>query len=91
METFFTSLKRELVHRQRFITRAQPKAANFEYTEAFYNRQRTTPPAADKRRPRRSKELYGKWPRRINNQSDRKPGAMFTVVCVRLWIRSLST
>ncbi|TRD22968.1 IS3 family transposase [Palleronia caenipelagi] len=74
METFFTSLKKELVHRQRFITRALPKAANFEYTEAFYNRQRTTPPSTNKRRPRRSKKFDGKWPRRINNQTDRKPG-----------------
>ena len=40
MESFFASLKKELVHRQRFRTRAQAKAAIFEYIEVFYNRQR---------------------------------------------------
>ena len=29
-----------VVHRQRFRTRAQAKAAIFEYIEVFYNRQR---------------------------------------------------
>ncbi|TRD14500.1 DDE-type integrase/transposase/recombinase [Palleronia caenipelagi] len=36
MESFFSSLKKELVHRQRFATRAQAKAAIFEYIEVFY-------------------------------------------------------
>ncbi len=40
MESFFASLKKELVHRQRFKTRAQAKTAIFEYIEVFYNRQR---------------------------------------------------
>ena len=40
MESFFASLKKKLVHRQRFKTRAQAKAAIFEYIEVFYNRQR---------------------------------------------------
>uniref|UniRef100_UPI0036F1D8A9 IS3 family transposase n=1 Tax=Parasedimentitalea psychrophila TaxID=2997337 RepID=UPI0036F1D8A9 len=40
MESFFAPLKKELVHRQRFRTRAQAKAAIFEYIEVFYNRQR---------------------------------------------------
>jgi len=40
MESFFASLKKELVHRKRFRTRAQAKAAIFEYIEIFYNRQR---------------------------------------------------
>lgn len=39
MESFFASLKKELVHRERFKTRAQAKAAIFEYIEVFYNRQ----------------------------------------------------
>ncbi|WP_052254282.1 IS3 family transposase [Leisingera sp. ANG-S5] len=39
-ESFFASLKKELVHRERFKTRAQAKAAIFEYIEVFYNRQR---------------------------------------------------
>ena len=40
MESFFASLKKELVHRERFKTRAQAEAAIFEYIEVFYNRQR---------------------------------------------------
>jgi transposase InsO family protein len=40
MESFFASLKKKLVHRQRFKTRAQAKAAIFEYIKVFYNRQR---------------------------------------------------
>ncbi len=40
MESFFGSLKTELVHRTRFRTRQEAKAALFEYIEIFYNRQR---------------------------------------------------
>jgi transposase InsO family protein len=40
MESFFSSLKTELVHRTRFRTRQEAKAALFEYIEVFYNRQR---------------------------------------------------
>ena len=40
MESLIASLKKELVHRQRFRTRAQAKVAIFEYIEVFYNRQR---------------------------------------------------
>lgn len=40
MESFFSSLKTELVHRAKFRTRREAKAALFEYIEIFYNRQR---------------------------------------------------
>jgi transposase InsO family protein len=40
MESFFGSLKTELVHRTSFPTRAAARRALFEYIEAFYNRQR---------------------------------------------------
>ncbi len=40
IESFWSSLKRELVHRVRFATRAQAKAAVFEWIEIFYNRER---------------------------------------------------
>ncbi len=40
MESFFASLKTEHVHQVRFHTRAEAKAAVFEYIEIFYNRQR---------------------------------------------------
>lgn len=40
MESFFSSLKNELVHRTHFQKRREAKAALFEYIEVFYNRQR---------------------------------------------------
>lgn len=40
MESFFSSLKTECVHRHHFKTRKQAKAALFEYIEIFYNRRR---------------------------------------------------
>jgi transposase InsO family protein len=40
MESFFASLKKEHVHRVRFRTRAEARAAVFEYIEVFYNRRR---------------------------------------------------
>ena len=39
-ESFFHTLKTELIRDQRFATRAQAKQAIFEYIEVFYNRQR---------------------------------------------------
>jgi putative transposase len=39
-ESFVASLKTELLHRQRFCTRAAAKTAIFDYIEGFYNRQR---------------------------------------------------
>jgi transposase InsO family protein len=40
MESFWGSLKNELVHHQRYTARAQARAAIQEYIELFYNRQR---------------------------------------------------
>ena len=40
VESFFSTLKNELVHEQRFHTREDAQAAVFEFIEAFYNRQR---------------------------------------------------
>jgi putative transposase len=40
MESFWSSLKRELVHRCQFATRAEARAALFEWIEVFYNRER---------------------------------------------------
>jgi putative transposase len=40
VESFFASLKKEHVHHVRFRTRAEARAAVFEYVEIFYNRQR---------------------------------------------------
>ena len=40
MESFWSSLKRELIHRCVFATRAQARAAIFEWIEVFYNRVR---------------------------------------------------
>jgi putative transposase len=40
MESFFGTLKQELVYHERFVTRDDAKAKVFEYIEVFYNRQR---------------------------------------------------
>ena len=40
MESFWSSLKRELVPRCQFATRAEARAAIFEWIEVFYNRER---------------------------------------------------
>jgi len=39
-ESFFHTLKTELVHHQRYQTRAEAKQDVFEYIEVFYNRER---------------------------------------------------
>ncbi len=40
MESFWATLKTELIHQSRYATRAEAKAAIFEYIEVFYNRKR---------------------------------------------------
>lgn len=40
MESFWSTLKRELVHRCQFTTRGQARAVIFEWIEVFYNRER---------------------------------------------------
>lgn len=40
MESFFASLKKELVYRESFATRAAAERAIFDYVEVFYNRVR---------------------------------------------------
>ena len=39
-ESFFSTLKAELVHRTDYVSRSQAKASVFEYIEAFYNGRR---------------------------------------------------
>lgn len=40
MESFWGSLKNELIHHQKYATRADAESAITEYIEIFYNRQR---------------------------------------------------
>ncbi len=40
MESFFATLKKELVHHEDYATIEAAKASVFEYIEVFYNRQR---------------------------------------------------
>jgi putative transposase len=40
VESFFATLKRELVHDEKYTTREQARASIFEYVETFYNRVR---------------------------------------------------
>lgn len=39
-ESFFATLKKELVHHERYATREEAKQSIFEYIEVFYNRER---------------------------------------------------
>ena len=41
VESFFSTLKRELVYRRQFQTRREASQAIFDYVEVFYNRQRS--------------------------------------------------
>jgi len=40
VESFFGTLKSELVHRQRYRTREQARSSVFEWIECWYNRRR---------------------------------------------------
>ena len=40
LESFFATLKKELVREADFATRGQARAAIFDYIESFYNRRR---------------------------------------------------
>jgi len=40
MESFFSSLKQQITHHERFDNRGQARARIFDYMEVFYNRQR---------------------------------------------------
>ena len=40
MESFFATLKMELVYHEKFVTRDDAKSKIFDYIEMFYNRQR---------------------------------------------------
>ena len=39
-ESFFSTLKRELVHHEKYKTREEAKQSLFEFIEVFYNRRR---------------------------------------------------
>ena len=40
MESFWSTLKTELVHHERYATREQARASSFEHMGVFYNRKR---------------------------------------------------
>jgi transposase InsO family protein len=40
MESFFGTLKTELVHHEAYVTREEARQSRFEYIEVFYDRQR---------------------------------------------------
>ena len=39
-ESFFHTLKVELIHRERYVTRRRAQSSIFEYIETYYNRER---------------------------------------------------
>jgi len=45
-ESFFATLKCELLARHRFSTQAEARSAVFDFIEGFYNRRRATPRSA---------------------------------------------
>jgi putative transposase len=67
MESFWSTLKNELVHRRTFATRAQARAPIFEYVEVFYNRQRL------------HSALDYKSPVDFENQNNQTPNALCPV------------
>ena len=89
-ETFFATLKKELVNRRSWPSRLELQSAVFEYIEAFYNRQRrhSTLEHALPSRLRTTTTLSARWLRsiartttiNINNptQVSRKPGQVQT-------------
>jgi putative transposase len=95
-ESVFATIKRELVHRHRFPTRAAARTAIFEFIEVFYNRRRRhssigmLPPAEFERRLRQEqKERYGclarSCPRkRVKTIHPSADGRFLCAVCVRL-------
>jgi transposase InsO family protein len=56
-ESFFATLKAELIHRQNWATRLDVREALFEYIEVFYNRQRLHS-SLDYRTPDEVETLY---------------------------------
>jgi putative transposase len=55
VESFFSTLKRELVNRYSWPTKADARAAIFEWVEVFYTGRESTPPSATMR-PRSSRD-----------------------------------
>ena len=51
MESFFSTLKSELIYLTKFKTRAEARQAVFEYIEVCYNRSIITDSHADKSAP----------------------------------------
>lgn len=49
-ETFFATLKKELIYRSSWPTRRELTGEIFEYIEAFYNPPAATPPSGISRR-----------------------------------------
>ena len=58
MESFFSSLKNELVRHRQFVNQAEARYAIAEYIERFYNRQRLHQ-ALDHRSPEEFEQQAG--------------------------------
>jgi transposase InsO family protein len=70
VESFFGSLKRELVHRVRFTTRQEARSAIFDWIEVWYNRQRRHSSLGNQS-PERFERLY--WQQREQGKGERQP------------------
>lgn len=63
MESFWGSLKNELVYHQRYVTRQQAESSIREYIEIFYNRQRRHSALGYLSPAAFESEFYNQWPR----------------------------
>jgi putative transposase len=66
-ETFFATLKKELVNRRSWPSRLELQSAVFEYIEAFYNRRRRPQRSAWSPRPSMSRPRQLRYQSRSNN------------------------
>jgi putative transposase len=72
-ETFFATLKKELVNRRSWPSRLELQSAVFEYIEAFYNRQRRHSSSAWSPRLSTSRPRQRLDPGKSNNQLPKQP------------------
>ena len=66
VESFFSTLKMELVHEQRYETRQQARAEIFEFIEVWYNRHRLD---TSVRQTMRQRWLFRPYPLQLNQLS----------------------
>ena len=75
-ESFFATLKKELIHRRSWPTKAELRTEVFDYIEVFYNRERRHS-TLGQRSPADYEKIHhpiARTPRRLTNPCPRKRG-----------------